>query len=232
MCICIAPQAKSYFLAVQLLWPLLVTLSIIHWVLIFGAYEEVDLSKIGNAADSVHFFADEWQERPIERIWVVPQAEGCPDEYAFTRTWHGTQGFRYTTNSGAEANQSPIPAISKSVFKDETSFCISRSEQQLTDSTCPDGQVPCSTVKPTICVSEAEKKTKCPITNLLIVSRQDYSSAQYPGFSVSDAPSGLEWLLLYKRDPDSLPLSKLQLTEQEPCSLDNTFKSDQNSIPF
>ena len=56
----VVPQAEKYFLAIMFIWPLPVILGIIHWVLFFVAYEEIDLSKMENSADSLHYFAEEW----------------------------------------------------------------------------------------------------------------------------------------------------------------------------
>ena len=74
----------------------------IHCILVFMAYDNLDVTSIADLETNIHFFSEEWSKKPIERIWVVPMADGCPGDYAFMRKWHGTQGFEYTSAFGAE----------------------------------------------------------------------------------------------------------------------------------
>ena len=81
-----------------------------------------------------------------------------------------------------------------------------------------------------MCVTESQIGKACPITDVKIVKRQDYNAESYTNYSIAEAPTGLSWLLLFSRDSSNMPLSRLELTEERPCTLENTFKSSNNIV--
>ena len=51
----------------------------------------------------------------------------------------------------------------------------------------------------TICVKTENMSTECPITDIKLVLKEDYDAESYPGYSVAEAPSDLDWHLLVSR---------------------------------
>ena len=72
-----------------------------------------------------------------------------------------------------------------------------------------------------ICV-DSTMNQKCPITDIKLVEKSEFLAEQYPNYTVADGPEDLSWNLLYSTDSGDLPISQLKMTEERPCSLDNT----------
>ena len=75
----------------------------------------------------------------------------------------------------------------------------------------------------TICVDPTQEQ-KCPVTDVRLVKKKNFTRADYPGFTLAEAPSDLPWHLLYSTDSGHLPLARFELTEEQPCSLDSTIQ--------
>lgn len=79
----------------------------------------------------------------------------------------------------------------------------------------------------TICVKTDYLSTACPITDIKLILKEDYDPASFPGYSIAEAPRDINWYLLVSRtEAQKLPLTTFHLSEFEPCSLDNSFVSD------
>ena len=118
-----------------------------------------------------------------------------------------------------------IQARFSNLFADDTAICISRSSERWHDigaSSCPQGTVQCSPTDLTLCVKPGEEET-CPITDIKIVNKADYSGSDYPGYTIADAPSSLSWLLLVSRSSGHYPIARFKLTEEKPCSIDEAY---------
>ena len=73
----------------------------------------------------------------------------------------------------------------------------------------------------TFCVLEGRQDKDCPITDIFVVSKQDYDSTAYPDYSIAEGPENLPWYLLFSRSrADKLPLVRFALTEEQPCLMD------------
>ena len=92
-------------------------------------------------------------------------------------------------------------------FIDGTAICIERSNQRLLDmdrEQCPANKVPCRTTGLSFCVDEGHEDL-CPITDVKLVSQEDYTAASYAGYEVAniiDGVADLDWLLLFTRTKD------------------------------
>ena len=84
--------------------------------------------------------------------------------------------------------------------------------------------MPCAQTALTICVEEGSKARLCPITDVKLVSKADYVAEQYAGYQVADSPNSIDWLLIYSRSSDNLPLARFELTEEAPCPISKYFQ--------
>ena len=71
-------------------------------------------------------------------------------------------------------------------------------------------------------------ENECPITDIKLVSAASYVESEHPGYTAAEHPSGLDWLLIFSRTSGHLPISRFELTEEEPCSIGSAYqvKSD------
>ena len=108
-------------------------------------------------------------------MWVIPEGEICPSEYAFTRTWHGISYYRYgplVKGSGKKAKRRPKyeysgnGPIESSLFLEKASFCVTLAQSKFYEKVatqnshgtfeCPEGSVPCSKSALPVCISELD----------------------------------------------------------------------------
>ena len=140
-------------------------------------------------------------------MWVVPEGEICPSGYAFTRTWHGISEYGYgplkkarkgggMTHTSKYLGNDPIESP---LFLEKASFCVNLSQSkfyekvatQNSDGTfeCPEGAVPCSKSALPVCISELDKLTnkmdECPITDIKLVKKEDFSEDLYQGYEIA-----------------------------------------------
>ena len=193
-------------------------------ILVFSSQisgEDLDIKEALTQQRTLDFFVKEWTNAPIVDMTI--SAAGTCDEYATKRTWHGTQAYGYTEmvkkqkkKGGSRmvevtryANQ--LSPMVSSKFIDGTAICIKRSDQRLLETDrekCPAGKVPCRPRGLTICVTEGSEDL-CPITDVQLVSQEEYIAANYAGYEVAslfDGAADLDWLLLFSRTQDRNPI--------------------------
>ena len=131
-----------------------------------------------------------------------------------------------------------MPARTSSIFKDNVRICkevLSEPYSKLaafkdfTDQhSCPEDMEPCnSKAHVTTCARPELKHLDCPITDIRLVRKADYNAQDHASYDIADAPEDLDWYLLQSRTAeDFLPLATFHLSEFEPCSLDDSFSSD------
>ena len=86
----------------------------------------------------------------------------------------------------------------------------------------------------TMCVEPERVKKDCPITDIMLVDKNEYLVDKYEGYSIADGAEELSWYLLYSQNTAYLPLTNFNLTEEQPCTLDDTLqvKSDVSKENF
>lgn len=137
---------------------------------------------------------------------------GDCEDAAFERTWHGTQEYFLEDYSGKGSSKrkrkrkkkaDAIEAITVSTFKDGVSICLKRGELTFSESgvvknatsgfNCPRGSEPCSKeASVTICLEPLRHETECPITDVKLLQREDYSKELYPLYSVAPKPDSID----------------------------------------
>ena len=66
--------------------------------------------------------------------------------------------------------------------------------------TCPNGEVPCSSQAPmTMCAAPDRLKQDCPITDVKLVKKSEYSAQQYKEYEIAEGSQDLSWYLLFSR---------------------------------
>lgn len=92
--------------------------------------------------------------------------------------------------------------------------------------------IPCSEdAAETICVAPDTIERECPVTDVKIINKSDFDKELYKEYTRAEVNSGddLSWMLLYSKTFASLPISRFELTEEAPCTLDDTFVRSQSS---
>ena len=129
-------------------------------------------------------------------------------------------------SGGKKETQQATPSRLSTRFADNTAICVTRSTEKLhipADGDCPQGLVKCQNTSVTMCHTPGDDST-CPVTDVKIVLKADYSASAYPGYTIAEAPNGLNWLMLFSRTSGDLPVTRFELTEEKPCSLSDTYK--------
>ena len=217
-------------------WCLLILL-IVHLVLQLTQYKELEF---GTASVNDEYFSlvkDEWTDSAIYDIEISAEACTWPNKPATGRTWNGVEKMRLNAGN----YHSGWPAVSYHEFKDGTQLCIVPLGKRYKniavirdasgDAKCPSGTTACSPASVTECVSPDKHDTECPITDIKLVDTSSYVASQHPDYTAvtaTDFPQ-LKWRLLTSRKANFLPLSRFELTEEEPCVLSGAFKIKTNT---
>ena len=66
----------------------------------------------------------------------------------------------------------------------------------------------------TMCAAPDRLQQDCPITDVKLVAKSDYSAEQYKQYKIAEGSQDLSWYLLFSRTTAQLPILQFSLSEE------------------